>query len=316
MCIVTPKTLAKFVTIQKHTLILSAILDRRLLINNGMMSPIKRLFVVLIPVVATIIILHVVPAAAETIDGGAINTKDHSITMLKRVSDYNFVLIGVAYYSARFDKPGKLIVVHTSGETEELEGEFKDAKGTLIEAPTGNLDKVIYLDRDENIYGGIGLSPQDAKILMFQYPETFGQVVNLYLLLKSGLMIQNNFQAIEKSMVTFDSELPEDKQVTLFESTLKMLASKDLSELVHALLTMSHDLEHVDSIGKAPRDLTSIARGVYTINNDNFADTNLHAVIQGWTINPNLPPRPAGDLNLGGITMFVTNPIAHHLLDL
>jgi len=311
----------------------------------------KRLHYIITGYLALVAIFYSVLGWAGEIRGGVIDTGDRSIAIVEELDGDRYMLAELIEPVERHNMKGRLFIVYPRGNFRELNRSFRDRFGAFVWAPRDNMDKVVYLDWHGGVKGVIGMSRWDMNSLARAHPDSFGRSRHLYELV--GDMVDEKMDAVRHATAAFSTDMAEDDQLRIFNSTIEMLVGRQFANAVSKIIeNFAVDCE-ASSIGRSVDGLTPLAGGIYIMTEDDNGGFGLVfteddnggfgyvateddnggfgrvateddnggfgyvateddnggfgsiAIVQGWAIDPDLPPLPNVDMNLGGIMFMV-----------
>jgi hypothetical protein len=124
--------------------------------------------------------------SSAEVAGGYVNSaqEEYIVVFFDAVSAQK-VLLGASLDSIKINNgaenvSGKLYIVQPDGRWAVSTKTYKDRTGVTVYPPTNKLDKVVYLGRDMNIRGGVGLSESEiAKIAVLKKSSSLARAVEL-----------------------------------------------------------------------------------------------------------------------------------------
>ncbi|MBI2341865.1 MAG: hypothetical protein HYU98_03935, partial [Deltaproteobacteria bacterium] len=169
--------------------------------------------------------------------GGYINSHTQEFTVMFDAISTQKILLGASLESIRINDAydhakGQLYIVDSVGRFQTARN-FRDKTGVSISVPSGNLDKVIFLDESRKIKGGIGLSAYEVKKLAMA--RKLAEVARVSELLDRK---DDVFEAVEyaRKAVEEGYDISDDERSELFASTVAFTGGKVAGDVVTAIL--------------------------------------------------------------------------------
>lgn len=297
----------------------------------------KRAIMVMMAMASVILVSK--GALPGAIKGGLIDTQKSEIAMVEEIAVNKFIYAEALAQSVNRDGMGKLILVYPYNRVVIARSAFRDKYWVNIAPPTDNFDKIVYIDRLGAIRGAIGLMQGEFDALMTKRPTTFGKARALHEIV--GRMVGEKLGAVRSATAAFGLDMTEDEQFSYFKTTIEMLVGKAFADAVNGVIECAAVGEEASLVGRTVDGLTPLALGVYLVaegdnggfglvaegDNGGFGTVNPIAegdnggfglvaegdnggfgsvvIVQGWAMDPDIPPLPDMDLNLAGTMMFL-----------
>jgi len=169
------------------------------------------------------------------VSGGYINTAEGKMFVALNANSNN-IIVGASLSPVEINAPlakfrGDLFVVYPNGRVLTLKKNFADRRGNVIAVPRDKFDKVVFLNNNAIVMGGIGLSETEAAKMAAFYGATGSEETVAELSLEN---VENLMKAIDLAGLSAHEayRARDDERKELFAAVVGMNAGHRFQKMV------------------------------------------------------------------------------------
>jgi hypothetical protein len=202
-------------------------------------------------IVAVIIILSGIESSAK-VTGGYINTYEQEVLVAFDADAGHAVLLGLSMDTRVINDPtdkvrGSLFIVYPNGKGIVSPRAYKDRRGLVVAVPQDKFDKVVFLDNNYMVRGGIGLLNGEIVAVANAYKAR-----DVYKVMNSvgrPADLQNFIDSVNVAGNAADEayKMPEDERMEVLAATVGINAGAVMRDTVESILIASRESDSLSA---------------------------------------------------------------------